>query len=66
MPCAVTEPGAVVVIMGGVYRGRQGRVCGEIDGTNSVRVQLHDRSKYDAARGPDFAWIPVEYLKNWG
>lgn len=62
MPGTATTPGQAVTVANGVYRGRIGRVCGVPDGTNSIRVALDKRSAYDAERGPEFAWIPVEYL----
>lgn len=63
MPGKVTDSGQVVQIVGGVYRGRGGKVCGVPDGTNSVRVALDKRSAYDALRPVDYAWVPVEFLK---
>lgn len=62
MAGTVTTPGQVVAVVNGVWRGRCGVVCGEVDGTNSIRVRLDRRSAYDALRPPDFAWVPVEFL----
>lgn len=59
-------PGARVVVVGGVWRGRRGMVCGAADGTNSQRVTLDHRSEYDKGRQKDWAWIPVEFLQERG
>lgn len=66
MPGEVSQAGQVVRVIDGVYRGRCGVVCGEPEGTNSVRVRLEKRSAYDATRPPDFAWVPLEFLEKWG
>lgn len=59
---SIETPGQRVAVIDGVYRGRVGVVHGKIDGTNSIRVVLDRRSKYDADRPKDWAWIPVAFL----
>lgn len=64
MAGTVNTPGQAVTVTGGVYRGRIGTVAGSQESTRIVRVLMSKRSAYDAAiNGPEFAWIPVEYLE---
>lgn len=63
MAGTVLTPGQVVTVIAGVWRGRIGKVAGEPDGTNSVRVLLSRLSEYEAERVPVFTWIPVEFLE---
>lgn len=62
MAGTVETPGQVVMVVSGIFRGRVGVVCGERDGTNSIRVKLSARSEYDALRPPEYTWIPLEFL----
>lgn len=55
-------PGQRVMVVEGEYRGRIGVAVGSIDGTESIRVALDHRSKYDAERPKDWAWIPLKFL----
>lgn len=52
----------MVEVSGGHWRGRHGVTLGAVDSINSVRVLLDHRSKYDAERPKDWAWVPIEFL----
>ena len=63
MPQKIDLPGALVLVINGVWRGRNGVTVGTPDATNNVRVVLDQRSHYDAGRPGEWAWIPLEFLQ---
>ena len=59
----IDAPGARVMVVGGVWRGRFGVVVSAPDRTNSVRVTMDKRSKYDEHKPHEWAWVPVDFLR---